>query len=298
MSSNKARLKQHFVIHNGSGMAPGLYGYNDPGRMKDVASVIQTVVPECLESDADGIDISFVNTDFAMTNIQTRKDVGGLIMGIKAEGEWYPVSSFCRWSCKTQRYLKYALMPLPQDGNADSKIWSGVTPIDKRLKTLVDDYWDNFDPENTHPKNFIIIGDAQAISLNEAINPSPLIETILGSCLEALRKDVDPQTVTFRFLHVGNPDKMDIPVRKHEIDRYAECCNKAAFALDGLQAKYFDLLRKKIVDEPKLKEYATEIKDSSDLSLGRFDIVSMKGQWADLSVEILLEAMKGARDKR
>lgn len=94
MSSNKAHLKQHFVIHDSNSMAPKWYSDNDLGRMKDVASVIQTVVPECLKSDADGIDINFVNSDVAMTNIQTPAKVGALINSVKPEGEWYPAYHF------------------------------------------------------------------------------------------------------------------------------------------------------------------------------------------------------------
>ena len=90
MSSNKARLKQHFLINDSSSMAPGWYHCKDPGRMKVYASVIQTNVRECPESDSDGIDISFVNSDLAMTNIQTPEGVGDFIEGVKADGEWYP----------------------------------------------------------------------------------------------------------------------------------------------------------------------------------------------------------------
>lgn len=134
-----------------------------------------------------------------------------------------------------------------------------------------------------------------------------MIQTILRCCLEALRKDVDPQTVTFFFLQVGHPSKLGKPkndLERNEIKIYENACKKASKFLgkldDGLKGKFLDLLREEVDEEPKLQDFITEIENIPKKDLGRFKIVDtlpLDEDGSDITKDGVLKAMKGARDK-
>lgn len=178
----------------------------------------------------------------------------------------------------------------------------GFTPLGKRILALVKNYWENFDPENHNPKNFIIIRDGEADDRNT------LIEAILWCGLQALLRGADPKTVTFFFLQVGNPSALGNPEteqdRKH-IATYKAAAAEAKKFLeeldDGLRDKFLDLLNKEVGKNPGLRKYIDEIKSiPDDDGLGRFDIVdktTLQEGDADLNADGVRKAMYGARYK-
>ena len=87
MSTNEEHVNQHFVIDDSGSMRPGIYGFKDMGRMEDVAAAVEAVVPDCLEDDKDGIDISFINNDRMETGVTVPSAARAFIKSIKPTGK-------------------------------------------------------------------------------------------------------------------------------------------------------------------------------------------------------------------
>lgn len=87
MPGRLQNLNQHFVIDDSPSMREGYYGTKDQGRTKDVALVVESVVPDCLEDDKDGIDICFLNANHPATNMTVPSDVKDHINSVTTSGE-------------------------------------------------------------------------------------------------------------------------------------------------------------------------------------------------------------------
>ena len=87
MPAKYKNINQHFVIDDSPSMKAGNYGTKDPGRIVDVALVVESVVPDCLEDDKDGIDICFLNKKDTATNMTVPSDVKDFINDVKTSGE-------------------------------------------------------------------------------------------------------------------------------------------------------------------------------------------------------------------
>ena len=87
MSTNEGHVNQHFVIDDSGSMRPGAYGGKDLGRMEDVAAAIEAVVPDCLEEDKDGIDISFIDNNKMVTGVKVPSAASAFINSIEPTGK-------------------------------------------------------------------------------------------------------------------------------------------------------------------------------------------------------------------